>query len=162
VSSPTVSSIVRRTFASCPARSAHDTWQAVVDLLTKSCGAAARDELLSVSGEASSVISDQAPASAPIVVTADGPRTRIYCLYDDDALDGSNANESALGFDPLKGDWAVSLPCQAEDLDWVQAALKRKTKRIVARDMSDGTAIADSTSAATVELVLDPQGFTAS
>ena len=157
-----MSTIVRRTFASCPARSAHGTWEAIVDLLSKSCGAA-RDELLSVSGEASSIISDQAPASAPIVVTAEGPRTRIYCLYDDDALDGSEANESPLGFDPLKGDWAVSLPCQAEDLDWVQAALKRKTNRIVARDMCEGATIADSTSSsATVELVLNPQGFTAS
>lgn len=158
-----MSSVVRRAFASCPARSAHDTWEAIVDLLTKSCGAVARDELLSVRGEASSIISDQAPAGAPIVVTADGPRTRIYCLYDDDALDGSDANESPLGFDPLKGDWTVSLPCQAEDLDWVQASLKRKTNRIVARDMCEGTAIADSAaSSATVELVLDPQGFTAS
>jgi hypothetical protein len=156
-----MSTLVRRTFASGPARSAHDTWEAIVDLLTRSCGEAARDELLSVSGEASSIISDQAPASAPIVVTAEGPRTRIYCLYDDDALDGSDINESPLGFDPLKGDWAVSLPCQAEDLDWVRAALKRKTDRIVARDMSEGTAIADSTSSASVELVLDPQGFTA-
>jgi hypothetical protein len=157
-----MSTVVRRTFASCPARSAHDTWEAIVDLLTKSSGAADRDELLSVSGEASSIISDQAPASAPIVVTADGPRTRVYCLYDDDALDGSDANESPLGFDPLKGDWAVSLPCQAEDLDWVQVALKGKTDRIVARDMSDGMLIADGASSATVELVLDPQGFTAS
>jgi hypothetical protein len=156
-----MSTLVRRTFASCPARSAHDTWEAIVDLLTRSCGEAARDELLSVSGEASSIISDQAPASAPIVVTAEGPRTRIYCLYDDDALDGSDINESPLGFDPLKGDWAVSLPCQAEDLDWVRAALKRKTDRIVARDMSEGTAIAKSTSSASVDLVLDPQGFTA-
>lgn len=156
-----MSTVVRRTFASCPARSAHDSWGAIVDLLAKS-NATAREELLSVSGEASSIISDQAPANAPIVVTADGPRTRIYCLYDDDALDASDANESPLGFDPLKGDWAVSLPCQAEDLDWVQAALKRKTSRIVARDMSQGTTVAEGASSATVELVLDPQGFMAS
>lgn len=155
-------STVRRTFISCPSRSAHDTWTAIVDLLTKSCSVAIRDELLSVSGEATSIISDQAPASAPIVVTGDGPRTRIYCLYDDDALDGSDANESALGFDPLIGDWGVSLPCQAEDLDWVQAALKRKTSRIVARDMSDGISIAASASSASADLVLDPEGFTAS
>jgi hypothetical protein len=155
-------STVRRTFTSCPSRSAHDTWTAIVDLLTKSCSAAVRDEIQSASGEASSIISDQAPASAPIVVTCDGPRTRIYCLYDDDALDGSDANESALGFNPLKGDWSVSLPCQLEDLDWVQAALKRKTSRIVARDMNEGITVATSASSATVELELDPEGFTAS
>jgi hypothetical protein len=155
-------SAVRRTFTSCPSRSAHDTWVAIVDLLTKSCSVATRAELLSVRGEAASIISDQAPADAPIVVTGDGPRTRIYCLYDDDALEGSDANESALGFDPLKGDWAVSLPCQAEDLDWVRDALKRKTSRVVARDMADGISTASSASSASVELVLDPEGFTAS
>ena len=80
-------------------------------------------ELLAVDGLAASIIADQAPKDAAIVVTCDGPRTRIYCLYDDDAIDGSDANEDALGFDPLKGDWRMSLPCLADDLAWVQAAL---------------------------------------
>ena len=36
-----------------------------------------------------------------------------------DAIDGSEAKEDPLGFDPLKGDWHVSLPCLLEDLTWV-------------------------------------------
>ena len=60
------------------------------------------------------MIADHGPGDAAIMVTCDGPRTRIYCLYDDDAIDGSDAKEDALGFDPLNGDWRVSLPCPVE------------------------------------------------
>src|SRR3546814_19545871 len=91
---------------------------------------------MAVSGFSSSVIADQAPKDAPIVVTCDGPRTRIYCLYDDDALDGADANEDLLGFDPLKGDWRLSLPCLSEDLAWVQGALKRHSSRVTACDLA--------------------------
>src|SRR5690606_14003914 len=128
-----MSSVVRRTFASSPARDAHATWIAIVDLLTQHCPADDCDELMAVAGTAASIISDQAPLDVPIVVTCEGPRTRIYCLYDEDAVEGSDSNESALGFDPLNGDWAISIPCLAEDLDWVSTALAEHSKRITAR-----------------------------
>ena len=156
-----MSSVVRRTFASCPARSSHDTWIAIVDLLAKSCPATDREELLSVAGEASSIIADQAPAAAPIVVTSEGPRTRIYCTYDDDAVEGADTNESPLGFDPLNGEWTISLPCQAEDLEWVGAALKRKSSRITARDLSDGMKVDEAAEAGAIDLTFDPAGFLA-
>jgi hypothetical protein len=98
----------------------------------------AKEELASVIGIAGSCIADQAAKTAPIIVTCEGPRTRIYCLYDDDALDQSDFNESKLGFDPLNGDWAISLPCTKDDLTWVQSALKKVTNRITARDLSLG------------------------
>ncbi len=119
------------------------------------------DELLAVAGIAASIIADQAPKDAAIVVTCDGPRTRIYCLYDDDAIDGSDANEDALGFDPLKGDWRVSLPCPEDDLAWVQAALKKHSTRITARDLDDRCRPTRATTARAKaqRLVLDPKGF---
>ena len=88
------------------------TWTAIVDLLTLGSSRARGLELLAVAGVAASIIAEQAPKDAAIVVTCDGPRTRIYCLYDDDAVDGSDANEDALGFDPLQGRLArvASLP----------------------------------------------------
>ena len=95
--------------------------------------AAPTAELLAVAGIAASIIAEQTPKNEAIVVTCDGPRTRIYCTYDDDAIDGSGANEDALGFDPLKGDWRMSLPCPKDDLAWVQAALKKHGGRITAR-----------------------------
>ena len=152
--------VVRRTIRSTPHRGALATWTAIVDLLTRGEACAARTELLAVAGVAASVIADQAPSDAPIVVTCDGPRTRIYCIYDDDAIDGSDANEDALGFDPLEGDWRVSLPCLAEDLVWVQGALKQHSSRITARDLDEP--VSTETSAKAVKeqsLVLDPIGF---
>ena len=80
-----MTSLVSRTFTSTPGRDAMATWTAIVDLLTKGRSTSARNELLAVSGVAASVIADHAPKDHAIVVTCDGPRTRIYCIYDDDA-----------------------------------------------------------------------------
>jgi hypothetical protein len=96
----------------------------IVDLLTRGNAGAARTELLAVAGVASSIITDKFPRNVPIVVTCDGPRTRIHCTYDEDAIDGTDANEDAFGFDPLGGEWMLSFPCGVDDLAWVQAALK--------------------------------------
>lgn len=149
-----------RTFRSTPQRGAHTTWTAIVDLLTQGKTGSARAELLAVAGVATSVIADQAPKDAAIVVTCDGPRTRIYCVYDDDATAGSEANEDPLGFDPLKGDWRVSLPCLTEDLAWVQGALKQHSNRVTARDRDVPFSTEESASAAKAQtLVLDPKGF---
>lgn len=155
-----MSTVVSRRFASTPARDASATWEAIVNLLTRNKTGEKRDALMAVSGIAASVIADQAPRDAAIVVTCDGPRTRIYCIYDDDAIDGSDADEAALGFEPLDGDWAVSLPCNEEDLDWVKGALKKHGDRITARDKSATIAIDDEEAAkAAAPLVLDPKGF---
>ena len=155
-----MSTIASRTLKSTPERDASRTWTAIVDLLTQGDAGDARTELLAVTGVAASVIADQAPKDAAITVTCDGPRTRIYCLYDDDAIEGSGANEDALGFDPLKGDWRVSLPCLADDLAWVQGALKKHSTRITARDLNSAVAIAnEAPSAKSQTLVFDPKGF---
>lgn len=129
--------VVKRVVSSTPKRDSVETWDKVVELLTQGKHGAARDELKSVSGIAASLITEKAPKDAAITVECDGPRTRIYCLYDEDAIDGSDTREDALGFDPLAGDWSVSLPCPADDLAWVQRALKAKSKRISARDMAE-------------------------
>jgi hypothetical protein len=107
-----------------------------------------------------SVIADQAPKDAAITVTCDGPRTRIYCLYGDDAIDGTDTSEDALGYDPLKGDWRISLPCLSDDLGWVQAALKKQSARITARDFGEAVKAAEGAEAAAAQtLTLDPKGF---
>lgn len=155
-----MTTVARRTFGSTPARDALATWSAIVDLLTRGNDGAARTELLAVSGIAASVIADHAPEDSPIVATCDGPRTRIYCLYDDDAIDGSDTNEDPLGFDPLKGDWRVSLPASADDLSWVQAALEEHSDRITARDPNTPIANDHSSKASDAQtLVLDTKEF---
>ncbi|MFZ1991934.1 MAG: hypothetical protein WAW96_19435 [Alphaproteobacteria bacterium] len=155
-----MSTVASRTFRSNPQRDALQTWNAIVDLLTRGKTSANRAELLSVGGIVASVIAEQGPKVAPIVVTCDGPRTRIYCLYDEDAIDGSDANEDELGFDPLIGDWRLSLPCPEDDLGWVKAALKKHSSRITARDLDSHLSADESATAAKSEaLVLDPKGF---
>jgi hypothetical protein len=126
--------IVARRFVSIPERSASATWDAISQLLAPESDSAAAAELRSVAGVAASLISREAVTS-PIVVWGAGPRLRIYCLYSDDAVEGDDANGMALSFDPTDGEWYMSLPCPAEDLSWVQNALKGKSKRITARDM---------------------------
>ncbi|EMG36631.1 hypothetical protein PCS_02643 [Desulfocurvibacter africanus PCS] len=155
-----MTTVASRTFRSTPQRDSHKTWTAIVDLLTQGKTSAARTELMAIAGVAASVIADQATKDGAIVVTCDGPRTRIYCIYDDDAIDGSDANEDPLGFDPLKGDWRVSLPCLTEDLAWVQSALKQHSSRITARDRDASVSTEESATAAKAEaLVLDQKGF---
>ena len=133
-----MATVVSRTFRSIPHRSADQTWLAIVDLLAQN-NSTARTELLSISGIAASIIADKSPQDSPIVVLCDGPRTRIYCAYDDDAIEDDNGNENPLGFDPLQGNWSISLPCSEDDLNWVQQALSTITKRITAREQSSST-----------------------
>lgn len=156
-----MSTVVRRTFRSIPHRNAHNTWTAIVALLTQGRTGTAQNELMAVAGVASSLITDQTPRDAAIIVTCDGPRTRIYCIYDDDAIDGGDANEDKLPFDPLSGDWAISLPCAAEELDWVSGALKKHSTRITARDSSEVTVAKEEAAAAVTAsgLVLNSKGF---
>ena len=156
-----MTTVASRTFRSNPHRDAGETWEMIVGLLTQGKSGSAKQELMAVQGIAASIIADKAPENAPIVVTCSGPRTRIYCLYEDNALDESAANENSLGFDPLSGDWSISLPCQTEDLSWVQNALKGHGKRITARDLNQGLS---NEVAATAEkkfepLTLDLKGF---
>lgn len=128
--------VVKRVVRGSPHRDAVETWDFIVELLTQGKSGAKRDELLSVVGVASAILTEMAPKDAAIVIECKGPRTRIYCLYDEDAIDGSDAKEDALGHDPLEGDWAISLPCPKDDLAWVERALKTKSTRITARDMT--------------------------
>ena len=150
--------VTRRTFRSSPHRDALATWAAISALLTRT-NTGAQQELGSVAGIASSVIADKACENSPIIVSCEGPQTRIYCLYDDDAIDGSDANEDVLGFDPLKGDWSISLPCELDDLGWVQSALKQKSERITARDKNETKKQNSSHASQGGELEIDLEGL---
>lgn len=137
-----MSTTVARTMNSIPARTASETWRAIVNLIAPS-DEKARNELLEVEGIACSLITDKA-MTAPIIVTGKGPRVRIYCQYDEDAISGDDANESALATNPTDEEWAVSLPCEEVDLGWVHEALQKKSSRITARDKSLGIRLSQS------------------
>lgn len=154
-----MTTVASRVIRSSPHQDSTASWEQIVDLLAQDKNEAAKKELLSVIGVASSIIAERAPKDAAIVVTCDGPRTRIYCLYDEDAIEGSDAKEDMLGYDALKGDWAVSLPCPVEDLAWVQRSLKAKSTRITARDISATLGESGKTAAKSEGLTLDVEAF---
>ena len=152
--------VVARKFISIPERTASATWSAIIQLLAPDSQSEAALELASVAGIASSLISREA-MTAPVVVCGSGPRVRIYCLYGEDAIEGDDANEAALSFNPTARDWKMSLPCPAEDLSWVQGALNAKSKRITARDMDTAFDSKEETSGPKnqVETVVDLEAF---
>jgi hypothetical protein len=127
--------IIARRFASTPVRTGTETWERIVDLISKS-GSASRAELQGVTGVAASLIADETPKEAPIVVAGNGPRLRVYCIYGEDAIVGDDCDESSLTWNPIDGDWRLFLPCPEEDLDWVRDCLRPLSKRIIAYDVS--------------------------
>ena len=125
--------VIARTFASIPTRSASETWEAIADLIAPDTKSAARRELDAVAGTACSCIADETLESDPLVVYGSGPRLRIYALYGDAAIEGDAVNESPLSFVPTDGAWHMSIPCLSEDLDWAQRSLKAVSKHVRAR-----------------------------
>jgi hypothetical protein len=105
---------------------------------------AARKELQSIEGVASCIIAEETMTSDACVVHGSGPRLRVYCLYNGDAITGESVNEAPLTFCPTDGEWQMSLPCLADDLGWVQKALKERSEHVVAREVS--TAVDDEES----------------
>ena len=132
--------VVSRVFGSVPARSAEETWDVIVELIAPNCDASARRELAEVAGIACSIIAGE--MRAPIVVHGAGPRLRIFCLYGDDAIEGSSVEEQPLSFVPTDGDWHMSLPCPEEELPWVRRNLAA-SRRVSARDEAEGPAVDD-------------------
>ena len=104
--------VVSRRIRATPERGASDAWQVIVNLIAPKDGTA-RSELLGIEGIASSIIATESPKEAAMVVRGMGPRVRLYCLYDDDAVSGDDANEAALAECPTDGDWLMSLPADA-------------------------------------------------
>lgn len=130
-------SVVSRKVRATPVRSSSETWKVIALLLAPDESSEAHVELMSVEGTASSLVSSDAIKDAAIVCTGSGPRVRIYCLYGEDAITGDDANESSLQQCPTENDWELSVPCPANDLDWVNRSFKEKSKRIAARDMAE-------------------------
>lgn len=128
--------VVVRRIAATPARPAAEAWGVIVDLLAPR-GSIARQELDRAAGVAMSLIAGEAMRDSPIVVHGVGPRLRLYCLYDDEAILGEGVSEDPLAWCPTDGDWAMSLPCPSEDLAWVGPALARVSSRITARDQTE-------------------------
>lgn len=153
-------STVARRIRATPERAASDAWQVIVDLIAPKDGPA-RHELIGVEGIASSLISTESPKDAPMVVRGKGPRVRIYCLYDDEAISGDDANEATLAECPTDGEWVMSLPADADDVSWVKDALARKSTRVTVREKSEAIDDGDDQKqkSATSEAAINMEAF---
>jgi hypothetical protein len=82
------------------------------------------------------------------VVFGSGPRLRFYCLYDEAAITGDDANESALAFNATEGNWQLSVAALAEDVDWVRSELEKLSKRITVRQIGEPLEESDASAGA--------------
>jgi hypothetical protein len=77
---------VRRNIASIPVRSAAETWQTIITLIT-GAGSVDVDSLTKAASVMESLIADEHPANVPIVLSGSGPRLVIYLLYNENAME---------------------------------------------------------------------------
>jgi len=129
--------VVARRFVARPVRTAGETWAAITNLICETDRSAAA-EFLNVSGIVSSLIADEALRNDPFVLVGSGPRLRVYCLYDEDAISADEKNEDALTWKPTEKEWKAFLPCASEDIGWVTEALKKQSSRFFAYDIAKG------------------------
>lgn len=133
---------VRRDISSIPNRSASETWQRIIDLIT---GADSEDtqQLRDATGVMGSIITDEHPAAKPILVEGVGAQLRIYCKYGMRAIEDGSAVD-ALTWNPTAGDWTMHVPCDNENLAWVKASLAKTSPRIRAFDVEQEERAEDS------------------
>jgi hypothetical protein len=132
-----MSTVFQRTVRASPQRAADAVWQVIVTLIAPDAATTARKELNSIAGIAGTIISARYPEHDAIVVYGNGPRVRIYCIYDESAVSGNGAKEDALPCNPAEGDWKMSLPCAADDLEWLKKALMGKSARFSLRALGE-------------------------
>lgn len=140
---------VRRDISSIPHRSAGQTWQRIIDLIT---GPDSIDtaQLTAASGVMCSVITDEHPCARPIVVEGVGAQLRIYLHYGLKAVEEGDVVD-ALSWNPTAGDWTMRVPCDSENITWVKASFAKSAPRIdvVDVDAEDGPEENSNRSAAT-------------
>lgn len=140
---------VRRDISSIPQRSAHDTWQQIIALVT---GPDSRDknQLTAASGVMASIITDEHPAASPIVLEGVGAQLQLYCRYGIKAVE-EGSTVDALNWNPTAGDWTMHVPCDSDNLSWVTASLAKTSPRIRIFDVAEEPAEERSEAAASAK-----------
>lgn len=139
-------------------RTADATWTAIVDVIAPE-EAPGREHLQRLQGIAASLIAAEAWKKRPVVIVGVGAQLRIYCLYDEDAIVGDDANEDPLSWSPTDGEWTIELPCPPEDIEWVQAALSDADAPVTVVNCTQ-TQVATMTGASTAKApIIDTEAF---
>jgi hypothetical protein len=124
---------VRREIASVPVRTAAETWQAIVDLITGD-GSVDAGTLKAAASVMESLIVDEHPATCPIVVKGEGPRLVVYLLYNEAAME-AGTDVDPLTWNPTGGpDWHMTAPSVTADVEWMNNTLKSRAPRIIVHD----------------------------
>ena len=112
---------VRRDISSIPLRSASETWECIIDLVTGS-GSEEVKQLKRAAGVMGSIITDEHPARRAIMLEGVGAQLRIYLRYGMKALE-EGAKMDSLSWNPTAGDWTMHVPCDDENIAWVKKSL---------------------------------------
>lgn len=126
---------IRRDLSSIPQRSAGETWQRVIDLVTGR-GSIGVHQLEKAAGVMAAIITDEHPASRAIMIEGVGPQLRVYCRYGMKAVEEGDKVDG-LTWNPTAGDWTMHVPCDAENIDWVKKSLAKTSPRIKVFDVED-------------------------
>lgn len=132
-----MSTVIARRIKATPVRTSSEAWDVICKLLAPDPASPARAMLDRASGVAGSAIASEVLADDAMVLHGSGARVRCYCLYDEDALSGEDASESALPEVPATGDWRLSIPVLEEDYDWSARAVKPCAPHITVRKAGD-------------------------
>lgn len=125
---------IRRDVSSVPFRSASDTWECIIELIT---GKDSKDvpQLKGAAGVLGSIITDEHPAARPILLEGVGPQLRIYCRYGMKAVEEGDKVDS-LTWNPTAGEWTMHVPCDKENIAWVKQSLSETSPRITIFDVA--------------------------
>jgi hypothetical protein len=140
---------VRRDVSSIPFQSAGETWQRIIDLVSGS-GSKDIEQLKNAAGVMGSIIADEHPAVRAIILEGVGAQLRIYCRYGMKAVEEGGAVD-ALAWNPTAGDWAMHVPCDAENIEWVKGALAKTSPRIKVFDVAEADYAEDEADGATAK-----------
>lgn len=148
---------IRRDVSSIPHRSAGETWQRIVDLVTGQ-GSKHIQQLKDATGVMASIITDEHPATRAIMIEGVGPQLRVYCRYGMKAVE-EGSKVDPLTWNPTAGDWTMHVPCDAENIGWVKESLAKTSPRIKVFDVDDADRAEEEKSEAVAksgkELVVD-------
>lgn len=150
--------VVARRIRATPVRTATESWTVIAEIVCQG-DETARKEFEAVAGIASALIASESLREQPFVVLGSGPRLRVYCLYDEDAIVGDDSNEDTMSWKPTASEWTAFLPCHKDDVQWVSKNLKTKSSRFRAYDVAQelGEDVVERRGAG---LMLDAERFT--
>ena len=126
---------IRRDVSSIPLRSAGETWQRIIELVTGP-GSKEVQQLKNAAGVMGSLITDEHQSKRAIMLEGVGPQLLIYCRFGMKAVE-EGAKVDTLTWNPTAGDWTMYVPCDADNMAWVKESLAKTSPRLRVFDVDE-------------------------